>query len=136
MALGTKEARGSYVIGVNRSIIGMRVINNHREDLGRIEDVLLDTRNNRASYAILSFGGVLGLGDKHFAIPWEALTFDLTQKVAVINVDKERLTNAPGFEKNAWPDVADAAWGERVYTYFGYRPYWQQEATIPMPPGT
>ncbi len=133
MARGTKEARGAYVIGVNRSIIGMRVINNDREDLGRIEDVLLDTRNNRASYAILSFGGLLGLGDKHFAIPWEALTFDLTQKVAVINVDKERLANAPGFEKNAWPDVADAAWGERVYTYFGYRPYWQEEATIPKP---
>jgi sporulation protein YlmC with PRC-barrel domain len=133
MALGTKQARGSYVIGVNHSLIGMRVVNNEREDLGRIEDVLLDTRNNRASYAILSFGGVLGVGDKHFALPWEALVFDLSQRLAIIDVEKERLKNAPGFDKDAWPDVADAAWGERVYTYYGYTPYWQEEATIPTP---
>lgn len=133
MALGAREARGSYVIGIHRSLIGMRVVNNSREDLGKIEDVLLDTRNNRASYAILSFGGMLGLGDKHFALPWEALVFDMTQKLAIIDVEKERLKNAPGFEKDAWPDVADAAWGERVYTYYGYTPYWQEEATIPTP---
>lgn len=133
MALGTKEARGSYVIGIHRSVIGMRVVNNERQDLGKIEDVLLDTRNNRASYAILSFGGILGVGDKHFALPWEALVFDLSQKLAIIDVPKERLQNAPGFEKDAWPDVADAAWGERVYSYYGYTPYWQQEGTIPTP---
>lgn len=133
MALGTKQARGSYVIGVNRSLIGMRVVNNERQDLGRIEDVLLDTRNNRASYAILSFGGMLGLGDKHFALPWEALVFDLSQKFAIIDVDKQRLKNAPGFNKDSWPDVADAAWGERVYTYYGYTPQGQEEATIPTP---
>lgn len=133
MTLATREARGSYVIGIHRSLIGMRVVNNERQDLGRIEDVLLDTRNNRASYAILSFGGMLGIGDKHFALPWEALVFDLSQKLAIIDVEKERLKNAPGFDKDSWPDVADAAWGERVYTYYGYTPYWQEEATIPTP---
>lgn len=133
MTIGAKAARGTYAIGVNKSIVGMRVINNDSEDLGKIEDVILDTRNNRASYAILSFGGILGMGDKHFAIPWEALTFDLSEKVAVIDIEKDRLSNAPGFDKDAWPDVADAAWGTRVYTYYGYRPYWEEEGTIPTP---
>lgn len=121
------------MIGIHRSLIGMRVVNNEREDLGKIEDVLLDTRNNRASYAILSFAGMLGLGDKHFALPWEALVFDPSQKLAIIDVEKERLKNAPGFDKGSWPDVADAAWGERVDTYYGYTPYWREEATIPTP---
>lgn len=126
MAIGAKEARGTYAIGVHKSIIGMSVINNQREDLGKIEDVVLDTRNSRASYAILSFGGILGMGDKHFAIPWEALTFDLGQKTAVLNIEKDRLKNAPGFNKDNWPDVADAAWGAQVYNYYGYRPYWEE----------
>jgi hypothetical protein len=125
MALGTKQARGTYAIGVKRSIIGMRVINDQSEDLGKIEDVILDTRNSRAGYAILSFGGILGMGDKHFAIPWEALTFDLTEKVAVINIEKDRLSKAPGFDKDAWPDIADDAWGAKVYDYYGFRPHWE-----------
>lgn len=134
MAIGSAKARGTYAIGLKKSIIGMRVINDASKDLGTIEDVILDTRNSRASYAILSFGGILGLGDKHFAIPWEALTFDLSERVAVIDIDRERLSNTPGFEKNNWPDVADAAWGAEVYKYYGYRPYWEEEVPAPTPP--
>src|SRR5580704_5916421 len=134
MASGATRAQGIFSIGVKKSIVGMRVLNNQREDLGKIEDIVVDTRDNRVNYAILSFGGLLGMGDKHFAIPWEALAFDLSEKVAVLNVDKDRLANAPGFEKDSWPDMSDTRWGATLHEHYGYKPYWDESATE-VPPG-
>ena len=91
MQTGARQAPGAFTVVVKKSILGAKVINTEQEDLGKIEDLVIDARNSRVAYAILSFGGVLGLGDKHFAIPWEALTFDLSQKVAVLDIDKNRL---------------------------------------------
>ena len=91
METGARQAPGAFTVVVKKSILGAKVINTAQEDLGKIEDLVIDARNSRVAYAILSFGGVLGLGDKHFAIPWEALTFDLSQKVAVLDMDKDRL---------------------------------------------
>ena len=101
------------------------MINTAQEDLGKIEDLVIDARNSRVAYAILSFGGVMGLGDKHFAIPWEALAFDLSQKVAVLDINKDRLTNAPGFNKDDWPDMTNEKWGTDVYDFYRCKPYWQ-----------
>jgi hypothetical protein len=126
MNSATKAANGAFTIAVKNSILGTKVINAAREDLGTIEDIVLDARNNRVAYAILSFGGFLGLGDRHFAIPWEALSFDLSQKLAVLDIDKDRLSNAPGFEKDNWPDMGDASWGSQVYRHYGYEPYWEK----------
>jgi sporulation protein YlmC with PRC-barrel domain len=69
MQTGAKRAPGAYTVAVKKSILGAKVINTAQEDLGKIEDLVVDARNSRLAYAILSFGGVLGLGDKHFAIP-------------------------------------------------------------------
>src|SRR5579884_3509801 len=103
MSVASKQAKGIFTIVVKKSILGAKVINTAREDLGTIEDIVIDARDNRVVYAILSFGGVLGLGDKHFAIPWEALSFDASEKVAVLSIDKDRLSNAPGFDRDNWP---------------------------------
>ncbi len=129
MAAGIREARASYTIAAKKSVLGAKVINSGGEDLGKIEDLVIDTRNNRVAYAILSFGGLLGVGDKHFAIPWEALAFDLSEKVAVLNVDKDRLSNAPGFDKDSWPDMGDTRWGTTLHQHYGYKPYWEEDAT-------
>ncbi len=72
METGARQAPGAFTVVVKKSILGAKVINTAQEDLGKIEDLVIDARNSRVAYAILSFGGVLGLGDKHFAIPWEA----------------------------------------------------------------
>jgi len=135
MSTGTKQATGAYTIVVKKSILGAKVINPEREDLGKIEDLVIDTRNNRVAYAILSFGGILGMGDKHFAIPWEAFSFDLSEKVAVLSVNKDRLKNAPGFDKDNWPDMASTAWGVQLHSHYGYRPYWEEDATR-IPPAS
>ena len=125
MQTGLRQAPGAFTVVVKKSILGAKVINAAQEDLGKIEDLVVDARNSRVAYAILSFGGVLGLGDKHFAIPWEALSFDLSQKVAVLDIDKDRLTNAPGFNKDDWPDMTNEKWGTDVYDFYRCKPYWR-----------
>jgi sporulation protein YlmC with PRC-barrel domain len=129
MATGAKKLRAAFTMGVRKSILGAKVINAEREDLGTIEDLILDSRDDRVAYAILSFGGFLGLGDKHFAIPWEALSFDVSEKVAVLSIDKDRLSNAPGFDKDRWPDMTDSNWGAQVSRHYGYEP--REESTEP-----
>lgn len=63
------------------------------------------------------------MGDKYFAIPWNALRFNLSEKHAVLNLDKKLLENAPGFDKNNWPNMADSIWETNIYKHYGYRPY-------------
>jgi hypothetical protein len=109
-----------------KTVIGSNVVNPQNEDLGKIEDIVIDASSGQVVYAVLSFGGFLGMGDKYFAIPWNALNFDLKDKRAVLNVDKKLLENAPGFEKDVWPNWADSTWGTSIYEHYGYTPYWQE----------
>ena len=66
------------------------------------------------------------MGDKYFAIPWNAFHFNLTEKRAVLNVDKKLLESAPGFDKDNWPNMADSVWGNSIYKHYGYAPYWEE----------
>jgi sporulation protein YlmC with PRC-barrel domain len=104
--------------------IGDPVVNAAGEDLGKIEEVMLDIHDDRIAYAVLSFGGFLGIGDKLFAVPWGALELDTENKRFVLNEPRERLENAPGFEKNNWPDMADPSFGGEVYDYYQIERYW------------
>jgi hypothetical protein len=79
----------------------------------------------RIAYAVLSFGGLMGLGDKLFAIPWDALEFDVDHKCLILNVSKEQLDEAEGFDKDQWPDFANIDWHSRTYAHYGYSPYWE-----------
>ena len=104
---------------------GDNVVNAKGEKLGTLEELMIDLDSGRIAYAVLSFGGFLGMGDKLFAIPWSALTVDTVEKRLVLNVVKEQLENAPGFDKDKWPNMADQTWGAKVYGYYGSRPYWE-----------
>ena len=106
------------------SLKGDKVVNYRGEDLGKIEEIMIDLDRGRVAYAVLSFGGFLGMGDKLFAIPWQAFTVDTTNKRLVLDADKELLEKAPGFDKNNWPDMADLSLGSTLYGYYGYKPYW------------
>jgi hypothetical protein len=78
------------------------------------------------AYAVLSFGGFMGLGNKLFAIPWGAFEFARFENKLILNVDKEKLKAAPGFDQDAkWPDFADRTWGNSIYNYYGYATYWK-----------
>ena len=67
--------------------------------------------------------GFLGMGDKLFAVPWYALKLDTVNKRFVLNVDKDRLESAPGFDKDNWPNMSDQAWAQNIHSYYGTKPY-------------
>jgi len=104
---------------------GDDVVNAQGEHLGVIKSIMIDVPSGRVAYAVLSSGGFLGIGDKLFAIPWNALTLDADNKCFVLNIDKERLKNAPGFDKDHWPSMADQRWATEVHSYYQTRPYWE-----------
>jgi hypothetical protein len=98
------------------------------EDLGKIEELMVDVNTGRVAYAVLSFGGFLKMGNKLFAIPWEALQLDAANHQFILNVDKTRLESATGFDKDNWPDMADPRFGTGIYSHYGYKPYWEDVA--------
>jgi sporulation protein YlmC with PRC-barrel domain len=108
-------------------IIGEAVENLQQEKLGKIHELVIDASEGRVAYAVLSFGGFMGMGNKLFAMPWKAFEFSSTENKLILNVDKKKLEVAPGFDKDAkWPDFADKTWGASIYKYYGYDPYWKR----------
>ena len=103
---------------------GNDVFNHVDEKLGTIQDIMIDVPRGRVAYAVLSRGGILGMGEKLFAIPWSALTLDTDRKCFLLDIDLERMEDAEGFDKDNWPRMADTAWATQVHEYYGQRPYW------------
>ena len=135
----SRSAGGASIVGTGHgdgpgpevmdaaTLIGDSVVNDGGESLGKIEAIMLDVASDRIAYAVLSFGGFLGMGDKLFAIPWSALTLDTDQKCFVLSVSKERLENAPGFDKDHWPAMADTSWATELHSYYETTPYWEDD---------
>ena len=113
---------GPGLMGAN-TLDGNDVFNRQDEDLGDIKEIMLDMGTGRVAYAVLSHGGFLGMGDKLFAVPWSALTLDTVNKRFVLDVSKDRLEKAPGFDKDQWPDMADTTWNKEIHDYYGVTPY-------------
>ena len=107
------------------SFEGETVINPQGETLGEIEEIMLDVRSGRIAYAVMSAGGFLGIGERFYAVPWQAFTMDTDQKAFILDVDKERLLSAPGFDKDHWPAMGDQRWAGQVHSYYGVRAYWE-----------
>jgi sporulation protein YlmC with PRC-barrel domain len=102
-----------------------KVVNAAGENLGNIQDYMLDLDSGRIAYCVLSFGGFLGMGDKLFAIPWQAMKLDTANHCFILDVSKERLKSAPGFDKDHWPGTADREFQTRVYSYYNVPSYWE-----------
>jgi sporulation protein YlmC with PRC-barrel domain len=112
-------------VAESSDLIGMNVKNHENENIGEIVDLAVDPDGNRVLYGVLSFGGFLGMGDKLFAIPWNSLkNISPDQKHVVLNIEKDRLKNAKGFDKDNWPNMADKNFASEVHTFYGAQPYW------------
>ena len=120
-----KAARYVNLVPAKKTVIGSKVTNQQNEDLGKIEDLVFDLASGRIAYAVLSFGGFLGMGDKLFALPWNAIHYDTKDNCFILNVDKEKLKTAPGFDKDHWPNWADRTWGQSIYKFYDTKPYWE-----------
>lgn len=105
------------------TLIGNDVRNAQGEDLGNVTDIVIDLRNGRTAYAVLDFGGFLGMGNKLFAVPWEAMSVDTDQECFILDVDKTFLEEAPGFPKDEWPSHPDFSFVNEVHHYYGLEPY-------------
>jgi sporulation protein YlmC with PRC-barrel domain len=108
------------------TLTGTTVKNLGDEKIGEIRDLMIDVQSGNVAYAVLSFGGFLGLGDKLFAIPLEAFNFNQHHVDAhvVLDINKEKLENAPGFDKDDWPEHPQTEFMEQIYSHYGYEPYW------------
>ena len=106
------------------TLIHDKVVNLSSEDIGHIEELMVDVTTGRVAYAVLSFGGFMGIGNKFFALPWSALTVDEGHKRIVVNITKEALETMDGFDKDHWPDLGDLEYATGVYRQWGATPYW------------
>jgi hypothetical protein len=109
------------------TLLGNDVYNLKDEKLGTIKEFMIEMNAGRITYAVLSYGGFLGVGDRLFAVPWQALKLDTINHRFTLNVDKDLLKNAPGFDKDHWPSMADRAWATDVYKFYG-TPYREERA--------
>jgi sporulation protein YlmC with PRC-barrel domain len=109
------------------TIIGDEVHNYEGESLGKIEDLMIDINTGQIAYVILSFGGMLGIGNKLFAVPWPSLRLNAEEKVFEMNADKELLQEAPGFDKDDWPEIRETedTWLVSIFEYYEQPPYWR-----------
>jgi len=116
---------GNVVRG--KDLMGLKVYGLREEKLGNIEDLVIDPSKGSIRYAVLSFGGFLGMGDKYFAVPWSDLQFvskgsttagTTKESYCLLEINKEDLKNAPGFDKNSWPNFADRHWSTDVDKYY------------------
>ncbi|MCD0504439.1 PRC-barrel domain-containing protein [Bordetella petrii] len=119
----TADGPGPDVMAAD-TLTGNDVYNPSNEKLGTIEHIMLDVPHGQVAYAVLSHGGVLGVGDKLYAIPWGALVLDTDRKCFVLDVGKDRLKNATGFDKDHWPSMGDKQWAQELYEYYDQTPYW------------
>jgi len=107
------------------SIIGTDVVNPKGDSLGDVKEVVIDPRTGRVAYAVVSFGGFLSMGEKLFAIPFSAFEYNVTKNEYVLDVSKERLKAAPGFDPDHWPKMSEEKWNRDVYKYYERPPYWE-----------
>jgi len=110
-------------------LTGDRVTNRANEDLGNIEDIMIDLESGQVAYAVVSFGGFLGLGDKLFAVPWTSFEIDTDRHELLMDVEKSTLEAAPGFDKDNWPNFADPAFGATIHSHYGQVPYWERTSS-------
>lgn len=106
------------------TLTGDTVRNRADEEIGKVEEIMIDRGSGRVAYVVLSAGGFLGLGDKFFAIPWDMVEVDTARHGVIVDIDKETVENAPGFDKDNWPDSSDLSWLNEVYEFYRHVPYW------------
>ena len=108
------------------SLIGDKVVNPQDENIGNLKEIMLDVDSGRIAYGVLDFGGVLNMGNKLFAVPFDRFRVDENDQRLVLDVDKETLKNAEGFDESDWPDTADQQFIDRVHGHYGATPYYER----------
>ena len=107
-----------YAVVKASEVTGVKVKNIEGENLGKIIELVIDKTQGKINYLVLDFGGVLGFGNKFFAVPWGVFSYDLKDGCFLVNIDKERLKNAPGFDKDHWPNFSEIGFVSSITKYY------------------
>jgi len=121
--MNTLEATETSRLIAADKVEGTAVYNMAREKIGSIENVMIDKQSGKVAYAVMSFGGFLGMGDSHHPLPWSMLRYDTQAGGYVVNIDKKTLEGAPSYGSRDRIDWDDEKWGRRVHDYYGATPY-------------
>jgi len=101
-----------------RDMIGRKVVDTEGKKLGSIKELVIDPDQGIVQYAVLDFGGFLGVGDKYFAVPWGTLKMSADHKAFILDISKRDLKKAPGFDKRNWPNMNDQGWVFTIYKFY------------------
>lgn len=107
-------------------LIGSKVVNREAENLGLISEVVIDKKSNSVVYVVLETTEMMMKGGKLVALPFSALTKDFGSDSYILDVSRAWLANAPSFDRNNRPNMADRKWGAEIYKMYGKRPYWEK----------
>ncbi len=118
-----RHSTSSALIAADK-VQGTAVYSSQGESLGSIETFMIDKQSGRAAYAVLSFGGFLGIGTRRYPLPWSRLRYDRDRGGYVVDLDKSVLEAAPYYDDDAAVTWEDRAWGQRVHDYYDATPYW------------
>lgn len=103
---------------------GTTVYNRQDEDLGTVHNFMVDKATGRVAYAVMSFGGFLGMGKSYHPLPWRVLNYDTRRGGFVVDLDRSRLEKAPTFTAETVPDWSDRTYGNRIDEFYGVPAYW------------
>jgi hypothetical protein len=103
---------------------GTPVYRSNGEKIGRIERLMIDKISGKVAYAVMSFGGFMGIGEDYYPLPWSVLTYNPGLDGYEVNISERQLKGAPKFGKHESWDWADRTRGQTVYDYYGVPPNW------------
>jgi sporulation protein YlmC with PRC-barrel domain len=106
-------------------IIGKNVANPEGDSLGTIKEIVIEPGSFRVAYVVVSFGGFFRMSGKLFAIPFGLFKYDINKSEYILDIPKEKLEKAPGFDPEHWPSMSSEKWHREVHQYYGYLPYWE-----------
>lgn len=118
------DVKETHDLIASDKVEGTKVFDTRGEHVGSIERILVEKRSGKVSYAVLSFGGFLGIGDEHYPLPWSKLNYDESLGGYRVDISKDQLEGAPKYEGEEDADYWSAENGRRVYDYYGVAPYW------------
>lgn len=107
------------------SVVGRTVVTSTREDLGKVEDVVVDPRSGRILYGVVSFHPTVGVEQRLYPIPWDLLEMPADNTTVVLKVERDRLKDAPSFVRTEWPNIADEKYVTTTYKYYNVPVYWE-----------
>jgi hypothetical protein len=120
----TSDTRETSRLISSEKVTSTSVENVKGDNLGHIQDIMLDKISGRVAYAILKYGSFLGMGGKLFALPWDVLKYDTRRGGYIVDIPEDRLKNAPSFDEGTEPAWGDRAYDKQIHDYYGSRADW------------